>query len=187
MRRWRGTIDVPPTKKGLADALNLGPKLNLDAIYHDNLSRCRLTALALCPNALFEAPEAGPWNMGELFEGREITPDSLNLATYYVTNPHARPPKGEPFQVYYDRWMGWLRDLKIGFATVGIVTHNRNIQTVYAQQYGKFCYQMYDCHGPDFLSMHYFDRAANRIAPWGGNATPRGIYLIRHGETSWGT
>lgn len=187
VRRWRGTIDVDPTYEGLVKAWKLGDKLHFDAIYHDHLSRCDLTASAMRPRVMFEAEEAGPWNMGNLFEGREITEDSLKLASHYVTNPHVCPPGGEPFQVYYERWMGWLRDLRVGFATVGIVTHNRNIQTVYAQQYGKFKYQMYDCHGPEFLSVHYYDRSANRIAPWGGNSIPRGIYLIRHCDTSWGT
>lgn len=186
-RRWRGAIDVPPTQEGLMEAWKLGSRLHLDAIYHDNLSRCDLTASAMRPNVLFEAEGPGPWNMGELFEGREITPDSLQLAAYYVQNSNGCPPRGETFREYYDRWMGWLRNLKIGYATVGVVTHNRNIQTVYAQQYGKFCYQMYDCHGPDFLSVHYYDRHSNRIAPWGGNALPRGIYLVRHCETAWGT
>lgn len=188
VRRWRGTINVPPTNEGLAKSWNLGSRLQLDAIYHDSLSRCDLTASALRPNVLFEAPEAGPWNMGELFEGREITEDSLKLAAYYVNNPYGCPPKGEPFHDYYYRWMSWIRELKIGFAAVGVVTHNRNIQTVYAQQYdGKFKYHMYDCHGPEFLSVHYFDRRRNVIEPWGGNAMPLGLYLVRHCDTSWGT
>jgi len=159
----------------------------LDAIYHDSLSRCADTALLLKPNVLFEAPEAGPWNMGELFEGREITEDSLNLARYYVENNLAKPPRGEQFATYYDRWMCFLVNLKHGHSAVGIVTHNRNIQTVYASQYGRFEYQMYDCDGPGFCSVHYYDQRTGLIAPWGGKNVPNGIYLIRHGETSWGT
>jgi broad specificity phosphatase PhoE len=186
MRRWRGSIDVPLTREGRIQALDLYTEIGkLDAIYSDGLSRCRDTAQILNPFVYFDSEESGPWRMGHLFEGREITDDSLNLAQHYINNPFVCPPGGETFQEYYERWMGWLEDLKNGFAAIGVVTHNRNIQTAYACQHGEFSYQMYDCDGPGFCSVHYYDRG--RIAPWGGKNVPKGIYLIRHGATEWGT
>jgi len=186
MRRWRGTLDVPLTENGVNQALELSLRMErLDAIYCDKLSRCVQTAAAQAPNVMFDAEEAGPWRMGHLFEGREITEDSLDLARYYISKPYALPPGGEPFCEWSNRWMNWLRNLKTGFAAVGIVTHNRNIQYLYASQHGHFVYKMYDVHGPDFCSVHVYSEGL--CAPWGGKNVPRGLYLIRHGETNFGT
>ena len=83
--------------------------------------------------------------------------------------------------------MAFLGNLTYGFAAVGIVTHNRNIQYLYSLHEGEFIYKLYDVEGPGFCSVHYFDQRTGHIAPWGGKGVPRGIYLIRHGETSFGT
>jgi broad specificity phosphatase PhoE len=188
IRRWRGTLDVPLTKQGMKQAFDLQLKLGrLDMIYHDKLSRCRDTAAILRPEVLTEDEGPRPWNMGSLFEGREINKNSLTLARYYIQNPKGKPPGGEAFCTWFSHWLGWIQALKVGFAAVGVVTHNRNIQYLYARQTGNFLYKVYDCDGPDFCSVHYYDPKRKHIAPWGGSGVPRGIYLIRHGATSWGT
>lgn len=126
--------------------------------------------------------------MGELFEGREIMEDSLKMAKWFIYgNSDGKPPRGETFNTWRDRWMWWLATLKYGFSAIGIVTHNRNIQYLYALHRGKFVPHMYDVHGPDFCSVHYYDRRTGEIAPWGGNNIVNGLYLIRHGETFFGT
>jgi len=183
MRRWRGMIDVPLTENGERQAESIG--IDLDAVYHDRLQRCVDTASRITANVQFVADGPLPWDMGELFEGREITEDSLNLARYYIQNPHGKPPRGETFHTWRTRWMGWLQSLEIGFAAVGIVTHNRNIQYLYSLYKGEFHYKMYDVDGPDFCTVHVYDRG--HIAPWGWGHVPKGLYLIRHGETEFGT
>jgi len=160
----------------------------LDAIYHDGLSRCRDTAMLLHPNVLVEDEGPGPWNMGNLFEGRPITEDSLRMARWYIQgNQYGQPPGGETFAKWQDRWLRFMLSLTFGWAAVGVVTHNRNIQYLYSLHEGEFIYKFYDVDGPGFCSVHYFDQRTGLIAPWGGKWVPRGIYLIRHGETSWGT
>ena len=172
----------------MRQAFDLQLKLGrLDMVYHDKLSRCKDTAAILRPEVLTEDEGPRPWNMGSLFEGREITEDSLTLARYYIQNPDAKPPGGESFHRWAYPWSFWIRTLRVGFAAVGVVTHNRNIQYLYAYQTGRFLYKTYDCNGPDFCSVHYYDQKRGHIAPWGGNRVPRGIYLIRHGETEFGT
>jgi len=186
-RRWRGTIDVPLTDEGLWQADRLRDRIGtLDLIYHDGLSRCRDTATVLAPNAMAESDGPRPWNMGQLFEGREITPDSLHLASHYVKNRFAVPPGGEPFAVWADHWWNWLREVDAEDRTVGIVTHNRSIQHAIAMNSGVFDYQAYDCDGPDFCTAwHHKD---GRTAEWlGGEPPPGTVLLLRHGQTEWGT
>jgi broad specificity phosphatase PhoE len=189
VRRWRGLKDVPLTSKGMVETCRLQHRLGqLDMIYHDRLTRCRDTAVLLKPTVLHQTEGPLPWNMGELFEGREITEESLALARWYIQyDYHAAPRGGESFHDWAMRWYTWISHLNCGYAAVGVVTHNRNIQYLYARQHGWFSYQMYDCIGPDFLSVHYYDPHTGHIAPWGGRSVPRGIYLIRHAETEYGT
>lgn len=130
---------------------------------------------------------SGPWNMGWLFEGHSITEESLDMARVYIRYANNIPPGGESFRRWSMRWMEWLECLQIGFASVGIVTHNRNIQYLYSIHGGHFEYKLYDCDGPGFNSVHYYNRDLGLIAPWNGRGTPNGLYLLRHGETEWGT
>jgi len=155
-------------------------------VSYDHLSRCIDTAKMIKANVFHQDDGSGPWAMGYLFEGHEINEDSIGMARWYITgNPDGIPPGGESFRRWSERWMEWLNGLQIGHAAVGIVTHNRNIQAVYASEGWRFHYPIYDCEGPAFLSVHVLqDR---HIAPWGGKHMPPGLYLIRHGQTSWGT
>jgi broad specificity phosphatase PhoE len=163
----------------------MGP---LDIVYHDSLERCRNTAKALNPEILHEDDQAGPWNMGPEFEGKAITDASLDNCRFYVRNAGIDPPGGEAFYLWYTLWMRWLNSLEYGYAAVGVVTHNRNIQAVYStDRWGFFRPHMYDVVGPDYCTVHVYDQHTGEIAPWGGNDVPRGIYLIRHGETDFGT
>ena len=188
VRRWRGTIDVPLSVRGIVHSWEKLRGLNLDLVYHDHLSRCRDTANMICANVFVEDEGPRPWKMGSLFEGREIDEDSLQMARWYIKeNIDAVPPGGEKFRRWIEDWMFWIKFLEIGHSAVGIVTHNRNIQYLYSIFNGRFEYKLYDCRGPDFNSVHYYDRHTGSIAPWGRNDIPKGIYLIRHGETEWGT
>jgi broad specificity phosphatase PhoE len=189
IRRWRGFKDVPLSLNGEVRA-SLGlRKLSLDIIYHDHLVRCAETARRIEAPVLVEDPGPRPWNMGELFEGRPIDENTLGMARWYIIgNPYGTPPRGEPFATWSNRWESWIKSLRVGFAHAGVVTHNRNIQYLYAVQYGEFFYQMYDCDGPDFCTVHVYDQRTGAIAPWGGERTVHGyIYIIRHGDTEWGT
>ena len=124
--------------------------------------------------------------MGPAFEGREITKKSLLMAQFYVQS-NARPAGGECFEDWAKHWHDWLRDLKHGFAAVGVVTHNRNIQYLYSLYGCEFHYKLYNCIGPDYCTVHVYNRGRGEIESWGNKNTPRGIYLIRHGETDFGT
>ena len=184
--------DVPLTDEGLMSAWDLGTCLDLDVIYHDHLKRCRDTADVLYrrgrANIVVENNGPLPWNMGSLFQGKEITEGSLEMARWYIYgNPYGIPPDGECFAHWRDRWINFIRWLKIGHSATGIVTHNRNIQYLYATQRGMLSPQIYDVPGPDFCSVHYYDQRTGHIEPWGGRNVPKGIYLIRHGKTEYGT
>ena len=125
--------------------------------------------------------------MGPEFEGEEIDRNSLDRARWFIFSRRT-PLKGEPFWSWLRDWMNYL-DVTEGQrppnSKIGIVTHNRNIQVLYAMGPDGFKYPVYDCDGPNFLSVHYYQDC--HIAPWNGRNLPSGIYLIRHGETSWGT
>lgn len=186
VRRWRGWIDVPLNEDGISQATGLYWTLGrLDRIYTDPLSRCRRTAEILDPEQIEVTNESGPWNMGSSFEGEEITEESLDLCRYYVRRLDVPPPYGDTFREWYEPWVDWINCLKVGYAAVGIVTHNRNIQALYATHDGIFYPHLYDVVGPDYCTVHVYDRG--QIEPWGGKDVPRGIYLIRHGETDFGT
>jgi broad specificity phosphatase PhoE len=191
VRRWRGSIDVPPTEEGLAEARVLGDDLwragGLDVVGHDGLSRCKKTAKHLG----FEKKKhfgARPWNMGPGFEGKEITPESLESAKWFWReHPYVEPAGGESFMDWYDDWMLFLevQDNRARYNKIGIVTHNRNIQAVYATGPKGLHGPIYDQDGPDFLTVHVYSRG--HIAPWNGQRTASGVYLIRHCATEWGT
>lgn len=190
MRRWRGTIDVPLTDRGREEAEKLGNRLasvgGLWEVYHDGLSRCQDTARALGRLLTLDVC-CGPWRMGPTFEGQEITEDSLAASRLYVNHPGWVPPGGESFGAWYLPWMTWLDAVEhqAGIDPVGVVTHNRNIQAVYATSGGVFRPRLYDVPGPDFLSVHYY--RGGKLTPWNGYSLDPGIFLIRHGETGWGT
>ena len=188
MRRWRGYTDVPLNTAGFAQVKSLEQRLGmLDRIYFDHLQRCRKTAEGLNPYQLKQDDGPRPWRMGRLFDGEVINDDSLNIARKFILSPELDPPGGEFFGKWSNEWLKWLQNLKYGHAAVGIVTHNRNIQYLYSLYEGQFVYKLYDCVGPDYCSVHYFNPNTNHIAPWNYRYTPKGIYLIRHGETSFGT
>ena len=183
MRRWRGSIDVPLTYEGYAEATNI--YLPLSVVYHDSLSRCRDTAECLAPDMMIESRGPRPWRMGTQFEGKEITEESIRHAQCLVSNPWDCPYDGEPFGRWYEMWLAWISRVQHGGKAIGVVTHNRNIQALYATHEGGLVPRLYNVDGPGFLTVHVYDRG--HIAPWGGRWVPPGIYLIRHGETSFGT
>lgn len=187
--RWRGTIDVPLSLAGRLRTSILRHELGeLDLVYHDKLSRCVDTASAIKCSVLAEDEGPRPWRMGSEFEGHTISRASLDRARHFVRdNPCKIPTGGESFVSWATDWLLWVRNLPIGHAAVGVVTHNRNIQFLYAFQYGEFRYKLYDCDGPDFCSVHVYDQKTGAIAPWGGKSVPKGLYLIRHADTEFGT
>lgn len=192
MHRWRGEIDVPLTEAGRNAAVILGAQFEsldgkLSLVYHDWLYRCRDTAKALCPLTGQVHVGCRPWRMGPGFEGHPITPESIRHAQWFAENPHEVPTGGESFNSWYAEWMGWLNGIAdLSDGPVGIVTHNRNIQAVYSTVNGKFNPALYNVTGPSFLSVHEYK--SRRIAPWnGGELLRQGVYLVRHGETEWGT
>jgi len=192
MNKWRGEIDVPLTELGLSGAIYLGSQLEekerkLALVYHDWLSRSADTAKAICPLTSMSRYGCRPWRMGPAFEGNPITPESIRHAQWFAENMHEQPNGGEPFGNWYTEWMGWLNNLSdVTHEPMGVVTHNRNIQAVYSTVEGKFVPELYNAVGPDFLSVHEYKH--RRIVPWDGGVLAKGaVYIIRHGETSFGT
>ena len=191
-RRWRGTLDVPLNNVGLLDAEILGDVLcdlgGFDLVIHDDLSRCRDTAYKM-PSGRHLQNSLGPrpWRMGPTFEGEPITEGSIARAQLGISVDH-KFPGGERFSKWFGDWMTFITVMDYSYPKdrVAVVTHNRNIQSLYATLPGYGFYQPhYDVEGPGFLSVHFYDRGW--IAPWGGTNFPPGLYLIRHGETAWGT
>ena len=186
MRRWRGTINVPPTTAGLAKAAILSDRLRLPIIYTDHLDRCRRTAQHLYPGVTGVDDGCGPWHMGPEFEGQEITPVSLAKAQFYSSQAQfVAPDGGESFFAWSTRWTEFIDDLDRPSLPTGVVTHNRNIQYLYSRHNGRFYPKLYDVTGPDFLSVHVYQDGY--IAPWDGRTMVNCLYLIRHANTSWGT
>ena len=187
-RRWRGTIDVPPTEDGLKDAMRLGGRLRLGVIYHDSLSRCRRTAVAMSPYSTVETDGPRPWKMGPLFEGHEITPESIINSQWQVENPWIFPLGGEQFGRWLWDWKEWISMVDMDRLLVrerkGVVTHNRNIQALYSRHSDTFYPKLYNAVGPSPLTVHVYSKG--HIAPWNGKDVP-GLYLIRHAPTEWGT
>ncbi len=189
-RKWRGEIDVPLTEAGLGKAYETGAVLNaaggLTVCYHDWLSRDRDTANAICDFTI-ESRGPRPWRMGKSFEGYPITAESIRWAQWLVENPTLNlDPTGEPWLAWYEEWRKWLSAINDScVSSVGIVTHNRNIQAIYSTVKGEFRPEFYNCDGPGFCSIHFYDGLT--IVPWVGDKLVTGIYLVRHGETEWGT
>jgi broad specificity phosphatase PhoE len=188
MRRWRGEIDVPLTVNGRSAAYWLGMMLDdaggLTMCYHDWLSRCRDTAKGVCPiTALDNGPR--PWRMGKGFEGRPITHSSIQWAQWMVEHPAVSlDPTGEPWGTWYRAWMEWLAKVPCD-GKIGVVTHNRSIQALYATTPTGFDPKLYNVDGPGFCTVHVYRQG--QIAAWDGGTLTNGLYLIRHGETFWGT
>jgi len=180
-------IDVPLNEDGTDQAFYFGKRLPLNIVYCDHLKRCKETASYLSQISIISSGPL-PWRMGPNFEGKPITEDSLQMARRYIMEPCITPLGGEAFHYWYTRWIEWVRDLdRICPANkrVGVVTHNRNIQALYATgPDGRFNYEKYDCAGPDFCSAHLYHKGY--IAPWNGNLV-NGLYMIRHSETEFGT
>jgi broad specificity phosphatase PhoE len=124
--------------------------------------------------------------MGKQFEGNPITSQSLLWSQWYVRHPFIAPEHGgEPWQKWYDEWMHFLAHIDHTGSKIGVVTHNRNIQAVYATVDGKFQERLYNVSGPNFCTVHVYREG--HAEPWDGKELKPGIYLIRHGETAWGT
>jgi len=178
---------VPLTKAGVFHAKATATALNkagkLDLVYHDWLSRDRDTARIICP-ITSETRGPRPWKMGKLFEGNPITAEGIRWAQWFVENPWVAPDfGGEPWSKWYDEWMAFLKSLPLD-GRVGVVTHNRNIQAVLATHGGRFIPDEYNCDGPNFCWVYHYDGdAAER---WVGEPLKNGVYLVRHGETSYG-
>ena len=190
VRRWRGEIDVPLTAAGLGTAYALGAKLSeaggLSLCFHDWLSRCRNTAEAVCSETI-ESHGPRPWRMGPAFEGHPITRLSINYAQFLAEHPEATPQGGEPFGRWYAEWMEWLSgdSLPVEYgAKLGIVTHNRNLQAISSTVNGHFDAGLYNCDGPGFCTVHFYKDG--KLMPWNEKTLMPGVYLIRHGETSFG-
>lgn len=178
---------MPVTKEGRRLASHVGWQLRkaggLDICYHDWLSRCRDTAVEMgCPTEEVTGPR--PWRMGLSFEGHPVTRGSINFAQFMVVYDYLIPQGGESFGAWFKEWTTWLNS-RLSSARVGVVTHNRNIQAVYATVGGVFFPELYDSGGPQFCTVHHYNGSG--IQPWDGKELTQGVYLIRHAETTWGT
>ena len=191
-RRWRGTLDVPLTRDGEIGAkwLALDFPEPFDMVIHDDLSRCKYTALALFSHRFLQnSLGPRPWKMSPGFEGELVTEESIALAQLYVKFDWV-DGDGERFSEWYEDWMTFIHvwNRSYPYDRVAVVTHNRNIQALYATLPVPglpFSRSLYDAEGPGFLSVHYYKDG--HIAPWTERAFPPGLYLIRHGETAFGT
>ncbi len=188
-RRWRGTLDVPLTTQGLQDSIWLGLDFpdDFDLIIHDDLSRCRDTAMSIpSKRRIQNSLGPRPWHMGPFFEGEPVDYLSISNAQLLIATDMT-PTGGEKFSEWLEDWMTFIHVMDYSYPNdrVAVVTHNRNIQTLYSMHNGEFNQKLYDVEGPGFLTVHAYNRG--NIEPWGGVGFPPGLYLIRHAETAWGT
>ena len=190
IRRWRGTIDVPLSSKGYRAAEELGYRLRcwneFDLVIHDDLSRCIDTAGALhSKRYLQNSIGPRPWHMGPGFEGKPVDYLSISNAQLLIATDMT-PTGGEKFSEWLDDWITFVDVMDYSYPTdrVAVVTHNRNIQTLYSHHGGQFYQKLYDVEGPSFLTVHVYNRG--HIELWGGVSFLPGLYFIRHAETSFG-
>jgi broad specificity phosphatase PhoE len=187
MSRFRGSIDVPLTRKGYCDAVDLGFAFQrVDVICHDWQQRTIDTARCLKiahPNARSEIHPVTSQRLGFL-EGQEVNEETLKTMQYFVDHPGEVPAEGlnplsrEPqsFSEWLREWFWIFDDLKRAAeyreARTIIVTHNRNIQALIAREGNNINKKLFDAVGPKPCEIYHF-----------------GEYLstVRHAETSWGT
>jgi broad specificity phosphatase PhoE len=125
--------------------------------------------------------------MGPGFEGKPVEYLSISNAQLLVATD-IPPTGGERFSEWVEDWETFIDVMNYSYPKdrVAVVTHNRNIQYLYSRRScGCFSPKLYDVAGPGFLSVHYYKDGY--IAPWSERSFPPGLYLIRHGETAWGT
>ena len=136
---FRGPIDAPLDKNGIADAHQLAKYFNpieISHIFHSDKKRTRMTAetvsrakdLPVYPNADLQA-----WNVGDL-GGQPKTPENLAIVDYHVEHPNIPYPGGESLNQFKSRVRPLVQDaidmgLKTGIPPL-LVAHSSVIHEV---------------------------------------------------------
>ncbi len=210
--RFRASIDIPATPEGLAEFRPIAEKLaahgGLDEIYHDDQQRTIETAKVLqevMPGAtLHDVGTAGQSQALGKWEGQPVDEKALATMRHLVENPDVVPSDrspdstrdGESFNQYLDRFLPLVDALKkkaeAEGKAIGLVTHNRNIQTINARLaeagaknlYGKRVDEsVMDQPGPEVGTVNkVIDHATE---DWSEKKITPGLYLIRHARTAF--
>jgi broad specificity phosphatase PhoE len=139
--RIRGHKDVPLSAEGKQEARDLGQELRSSGIQHlisSDLSRAHDTAKAVAATtgATVETdPRLRPWNFGPTIEGK-VSADMAPRIQELVKNPDTKPPGGESFNQFKDRFLTAYHDAQNAHPdkTIGLVTHYRGAKLLKAWQ-----------------------------------------------------
>jgi broad specificity phosphatase PhoE len=181
MSRFRGSIDVPLTRQGYHDALDVGFRLpTVDVLIHDWQQRTRETARCIQiahPLARMEQQHVTSQRLGWL-EGETINNATLMCMRYYIDNPSEVPSPGEAqcFGEWLREWFILLDQIRDEAENKKkhyvIVTHNRNLQAVRSREGMSIDKSKFDDPGPAPCEILFISRY---------------LSAIRHAETDWGT
>ena len=130
----RGHINVPLDKKGRAEAVDTAQQIasqgGVQHIVSSDLDRTMSTAAEISKQngGAPIRPDAGlrPWNFGPTIEGK-VTADMLPKIAELTANPDQRPPGGETFNEFKDRFLDAFHRAQADNAdkNTAIVTHYR--------------------------------------------------------------
>lgn len=105
---FRGPIDAPLDKSGIADAnalATLFEPIELSYIFHSDKKRTRMTAETVARRKHMETianPDFQAWNVGML-AGQPKNEENLQIIEYYIRNPEKAIPEGESLNVFKNR------------------------------------------------------------------------------------
>ncbi len=136
--RVKGMRDVPLDERGLNVAEQAGKKLKDLGVTHvlaSDLSRGRHTAEIIASHTgakVAVTPRLRPWDVGML-SGKPYYSVS-HLLKYYQQNPDERPPGGEKYRDFHDRFKAAVPEL-LDFAKgqpgkIAVVVHSRHLHAL---------------------------------------------------------
>jgi len=128
----RGFLNVPLSQDGKKEVQATAEELKdsgITTILTSDLDRARQTADAIAKTTgakVVDDPGLRPWNLGHTIEGKP-TEKMLPVIKGYVEQPDKKPPGGETFNEFKDRFLGAFKAAQEGYSdeNTAIVTHYR--------------------------------------------------------------
>jgi broad specificity phosphatase PhoE len=131
-----GWLDVPLNAQGRVNAAKAGQFLKRKGISHivtsDALRAIQTANIVadICCLKVVESEKLCSWNMGHI-QGMDIEAAKPFL-TYFEKHPALRPPEGEPFNAFYNRFKGAFYGMvsyvrRFPNSTPLFVTHSQNM------------------------------------------------------------
>jgi broad specificity phosphatase PhoE len=214
LERIRGSIDIPLAPEGKEQAKHLAQVVKqgggLDEVHSSNLQRAKDTGDEVAkasgvPNQ--PTPELQPWHLGDM-EGKPVDPKLVSKMNDFVAHPDKVPVEGdeqstappESFNTFKDRVLTHLhkqiRRAVVHKKKIGVVGHFRTFRLweshVKAGGKGREIdhVNMVKKPRPSEETGHIAKISDEVGKPVfephvAGTKLTKGVYLMRHGKTSW--